>query len=66
MHMNQVRARARKLNIDPGLLTKKELIRLIQETEGNFPCFKTDLPACDQTACCWRDDCKPGQAIGMT
>ena len=66
MHMNQVRARARKLNIQPGLLTKTELIRLIQETEGNVSCFKTDLPACDQLACCWRDDCKPGQTIGMT
>ena len=38
-------------------MNKKELIRYIQEQEGNIPCFKTDQPFCDQDDCCWRSDC---------
>lgn len=62
MNMNQVRERARKMAIDPGKMDRKTLVRTIQEKEGNFPCFKTGSPSCDQYDCCWRDDCKPGNA----
>ena len=66
MHMNTIRAIAKKMNITPGYKDKKELIRFIQEQEGNIPCFRTEQPACDQYDCCWRDDCKPGETIAMS
>jgi hypothetical protein len=66
MHMNKIRAIAKKMSIDPGPMDKKELIRFIQEQEGNIPCFKTDQHSCDQDDCCWRDDCKPGEIIAMS
>ncbi len=66
MHMNTIRAIAKKMNIAPGSKDKKELIRFIQEQEGNIPCFKTEQPSCDQYDCCRRDDCKPGETIAMS
>jgi hypothetical protein len=46
-------------------MDKKNLVRSIQEKEGNTPCFKTGLPFCNQYNCCWRSDCKPGEAVPM-
>ena len=66
MHMNKVREMAKRIRIDPGSMDKKELIRFIQEREGNIPCFKTSQPSCDQYDCCWRKDCKPGEPIAMS
>lgn len=36
---------------------KDNLIRIIQETEGNSPCFK-GIYACGETGCLWRHDCQ--------
>ncbi len=66
MHLNAIRDIAKKKRLDPGVMNKKELIRYIQEQEGNIPCFKTDQPFCDQEDCCWRSDCKPGEPIAMS
>lgn len=66
MNMNTIRAMAKRMSIDPGSMSKLELVRYIQEMEGNIPCFKTDQPACDQLDCCWRTDCKPGEMIAMS
>jgi len=59
MNMQQIRDKAREMQIAPGSMNKTTLIRTIQEKEGNVPCFKTEVEACDQLACCWRIDCKP-------
>ncbi len=66
MHMNKIKAIAKKMDLDSTSMGKKELIRSIQVKEGNIPCFKTNQPFCDQNNCCWRDDCKPGETIDMT
>lgn len=66
MKMQLVRERAKQMAIATGSMDKKTLIRLIQEKEGNTPCFKTDPPACDQFDCCWREDCNPGERITMS
>ncbi len=66
MNMNTIRAMAKRMSIDPGSMSKLELVRYIQEKEGNIPCFKTDQPACDQLDCCWRSDCKPGEMIALS
>jgi hypothetical protein len=66
MHINAIRKKAKLLQIDPKALSKKDLIRAIQQKEGYTPCFKTDQHSCDQLDCCWREDCKPGQIIALT
>lgn len=66
MNINKVRGIAKKMSIDPGSMNKKDLIRFIQEKEGNTPCFKTDPPSCDQYDCCWRSDCQPGAVIALS
>jgi hypothetical protein len=56
--LEEVRQKAKDLGIKTGKLRKAELIRAIQEAEGNFPCFGTpENGECDQLECLWRDDC---------
>ncbi len=58
MKMQEVREKAKKFGLKPGKIKKKvNLIRAIQSEEGNTPCFQTGIDSCDQTDCCWRDDC---------
>jgi len=66
MNMNKIKDIARNMNLDPGSMNKKDLIRLVQEKEGNTPCFKTDVQSCDQFDCCWRNDCQPGGIITLS
>lgn len=59
--IQEVRERARKMGIKPGKKTKTELIRSIQETEGNPHCFHTDaFSSCREVGCCWRLECGRG------
>ena len=57
MKMAEIRDRARAMGVRTGGL-KQDLIRRIQSAEGNQPCFGTRTE-CDQTGCCWREDCLP-------
>lgn len=66
MHMQMIKAIAKKMSIEPGSMNKMELIRSIQEKEGYLPCFKTNPPSCQQLDCCWRSDCKPGGATSRS
>lgn len=59
MKMHDIKKIAAKMGVNPGKMNKKDLIRTIQEKEGNTPCFKMERDACDQYDCCWRNDCKP-------
>jgi len=60
MESRELKEKARKLGVKPKLGIKKEvLIRSIQAAEGNFSCFATARDYCDQTSCCWREDCLP-------
>ena len=64
MHMHVIRQFAKTLSIDPGKLSKPELIRKIQLTEGNFDCFGTAFSGeCDQVNCSWRSDCLGRAAV---
>lgn len=60
MNMDKIRARAARLELrGVGKLRKGELVRRIQEAEGNNPCFGADWRAtCGEAACCWREDCQ--------
>ncbi len=58
MKLAEVSAIAKAQNINPGKLSKAELIKTIQTHEGNFDCFATAISGeCDQTGCSWREDC---------
>jgi hypothetical protein len=56
---NEVRARVKALGIkQPRGAGKVELVRLLQQAEGNFDCFATAIDGeCDQLDCIWREDC---------
>ena len=57
MKMQEVRNIAKKMNINTGTArTKQDLIRDIQITEGNSPCYKT-ISDCGIMNCLWRADC---------
>jgi len=58
MRLSEVEKRARDKGLkDTWRYSKKQLIRLIQRTEGSAECFGTAKGWCDQLACCWREDC---------
>ncbi len=58
MKIQEIRAKAKALRLNNTFgLSKRELIRRIQRTEGNFDCFGTAKTYCDQFECCFREDC---------
>ncbi|MFM1896427.1 MAG: hypothetical protein RLZZ385_1501 [Pseudomonadota bacterium] len=58
MNVQQIKTIAKERGLKPGKLAKTDLIRLIQQEEGNFACFGTAITGeCDQTGCLWREDC---------
>ncbi len=58
MKVVEVRAIAAQRGIQAGKKNKGELIRTIQETEGNDACFDTGkADVCNQAKCLWREDC---------
>ncbi len=58
MHMQSIRAIAQERGVKPGRLSKVDLIRTLQQHEGNAACFATDVDAsCPQAECLWREDC---------
>ncbi|MFA7270245.1 MAG: SAP domain-containing protein [Sterolibacterium sp.] len=49
---------AKKFHVSTGGLSKTELIRKFQLSEGNFDCYaRASNGMCDQAECLWRDDC---------
>jgi hypothetical protein len=58
MKLAEVCAIAKLQSINPGMLSKTELIKAIQKVEGNFDCYATARNGeCDQLNCLWREDC---------
>jgi len=58
MKLEELRSIAKSHSINPGKLSKIELVKSIQASEGNFDCFATAYDGeCDQAGCCWRGDC---------
>ncbi len=67
MEIDAVRSIAQDKCIDPGSLSKTELIRSIQTQEGNFDCFASAVGGeCDQSGCSWREDCFESARMGET
>jgi hypothetical protein len=58
MKIDEIKEIARQHNIKVGKMKKAELVRAIQEAEGNETCFETGKKEdCGQDACLWRGDC---------
>ena len=58
MRLSEIEKKAKQVNIkDTWKYSKKDLIKTIQRAEGNFDCFGTAQGSCNQTVCCWRNDC---------
>jgi len=59
MKITEIREIAKKHNVKAGKATKSELVRNIQEAEGNQQCFASNLSTeCGQHSCAWREDCE--------
>ncbi|MGD9949663.1 MAG: hypothetical protein AB7U29_14470 [Desulfobulbus sp.] len=65
MQINKIRKIAGKLGVVHETMKMEELIRVIQEKEGNIPCFRIGLSSCHQFDCSWRTDCKPGETKAL-
>lgn len=58
MQLKEIKEIAKQHNIKIGNLKKTELIRAIQQAEGNEACFNTGMvDQCGQSDCLWREDC---------
>ena len=55
--MPEIKQKAKALGITPGKTKKAELIRAIQQAEGNIPCFGTSNGQCAYNDCCFLADC---------
>lgn len=58
MNVKEIKEIAANIGINPGKMKKADLIRTIQSTEGNNPCFQSGRDNCDQTGCSWWNDCQ--------
>jgi len=58
MRLSEIEKKAKSVGIkDTWKYSKKDLIRNIQRSEGNFACFGTAKDSCNQLSCCWKSDC---------
>lgn len=57
MDAAMVKQKAKSLGIKIAKKNTTELIKSIQQAEGNFPCYKTAHGSCSQHDCLWRIDC---------
>ena len=59
MTLKKIREKARAMGVkNISRYRKDNLIRVIQEVEGNSPCFK-EIENCGELGCLWRADCRP-------
>jgi len=58
MTLKEIRQQASELGVKNITRYRKDgLIRVIQEQEGNSPCFR-GIEQCGETGCLWRDECQ--------
>jgi hypothetical protein len=59
MKMQETREIAKNMGIKTANMKKVDIIRAIQQAEGNCDCYNTGKASgCGQSICLWRDDCK--------
>ncbi len=58
MTVKQIRMMAKDVGVkNITRYPKEKLIKTIQETEGNSPCFRAIMD-CKELGCAWRSDCQ--------
>ena len=58
MKVEEIKEIARQRGLKAVKMKKGELVRAIQEAEGNPTCFDTGtVNGCSQANCLWRQDC---------
>ncbi|GAM10782.1 hypothetical protein OR1_03079 [Geobacter sp. OR-1] len=58
MKLDEIKEIAKVHSIKTAKAKKSELVRAIQNAEGNEPCFDNGKAAqCGQESCLWRKDC---------
>ena len=59
MTVKEIRSIAKKMGLKSYKMKKVELVRMIQKSEENTPCFQTGTASsCGQENCLWLSDCK--------
>lgn len=59
MKIEDIRKIAKQWDVKTGKMKKGEIIRAIQQAEGNPMCFDTTKAAeCGETNCLWQEDCR--------
>lgn len=59
MKLQEIRKIAVNKGLKPGTMKKADLIRSIQEAEGNPVCFGTERAgSCGEDECLWKSDCQ--------
>ncbi len=59
MKMQEVREVAKKMGIKTANMKKADIIKAIQQAEGNIECYNTGkADECGQDNCLWREDCE--------
>jgi len=58
MRLSEIEKKAKSMGIkDTWQYSKRDLIKVIQRSEGNFDCFGSSRGSCGQMSCLWRGDC---------
>jgi hypothetical protein len=58
MTVKEIQGIAEKMGLKASKMKKAELVRMIQKTENNTPCFQTGAASsCGQENCLWLTDC---------
>lgn len=58
MKMSEIQSIAKQRGLSPGRRTKVDLIRTLQQEEGNTACFQIgQAESCGQNGCLWREAC---------
>jgi hypothetical protein len=55
--MVDIEEMARQCGINTENMDKVEMVRAIQQTQGNEPCYGTSDGQCDHSDCCFMADC---------
>lgn len=58
MKVEEIKEKAKTMGIKPGKMKKSDLVRAIQQAEGNTECYNSGkVDTCGQDQCLWREDC---------